>query len=118
GVGFLKAGLRLADAITTVSPTYAMEIRTPEFGMGLDGLVRARDDVLHGIVNGIDADIWNPETDAHLAATYSARTLGHRAKNKGALEKRFELEADDTPLLCVVSRLTWQKGMDVLAEAI
>lgn len=118
GVGFLKAGLQLADAITTVSPTYALEIRTPEFGMGLDGLVRVRDNVLHGIVNGIDTDIWNPETDPHLAASYSARTLGGRAKNRRAVEERFGLVRSDEPIFCVVSRLTWQKGMDLLVSVV
>ncbi|MCR5858828.1 glycogen synthase GlgA [Mesorhizobium sp. J428] len=118
GVGFLKAGLQLADAITTVSPTYALEIRTPEFGMGLDGLVRVRDHVLHGIVNGIDTEVWNPETDPHLAATYSARSLGARAKNRRAVEERFGLARDEEPIFCVISRLTWQKGMDVLASAV
>ena len=118
GVGFLKAGLQLADAITTVSPTYAMEIRTPEFGMGLDGLVRARDSLLHGIVNGIDTGIWNPETDTHLASTYSARTLPLRAKNRRAVEERFGLSRGEEPIFCIVSRLTWQKGMDVLASVV
>ncbi len=118
GVGFLKAGLQLADAITTVSPTYALEIRTPEFGMGLDGLVRVRDNVLHGIVNGIDTDVWNPETDPHLAGTYSAKTLGARAKNRRAVEERFGLTRGEEPIFCVVSRLTWQKGMDVLVSVV
>ena len=118
GVGFLKAGLQLADAITTVSPTYALEIRTPEFGMGLDGLVRVRDNVLHGIVNGIDTDVWNPETDSHLAATYSAKTLGARARNCRAIEERFGLVRSEEPIFCVVSRLTWQKGMDVLVSVV
>ena len=76
GVGFLKAGLQAAWAITTVSPTYAQEIRSPEFGMGLDGLVNMRASDLYGIVNGIDIEIWNPETDKHLAANYSADDAG------------------------------------------
>jgi starch synthase len=75
GVGFLKAGLQAAWTITTVSPTYAQEIRTPAFGMGLDGLINLRSPDLYGIVNGIDDDIWNPETDTHLAATYTAKSL-------------------------------------------
>ncbi len=115
GVGFLKAGLQAAWAITTVSPTYAQEIRTPEFGMGLDGLVNLRAGDLHGIVNGIDTDIWNPATDEHLAAAYSAKTLKARARNRTAVEERFGLDRDDGPLVCIVSRLTWQKGMDILA---
>ena len=98
GVGFLKAGLQAAWAITTVSPTYAQEIRTPAFGMGLDGLLSARAADLYGIVNGIDTDVWNPETDAHLAATYAARTLAERAANKrrgrGALRPRARRRPD------------------------
>jgi starch synthase len=118
GVGFLKAGLQAAWAITTVSPTYAQEIRTPEFGMGLDGLVNLREADLHGIVNGIDVDVWKPETDVHLVATYSAATLAARKANKAAVEERFSLDSDDGPILCVVSRLTWQKGIDTLVAAI
>ena len=83
GVGFLKAGLQFADAITTVSPTYAEKSRTPQFGMGLDGLIAARRQVLHGIVNGIDDRLWNPETDPHLAAHYRPQAR-RRAANKRA----------------------------------
>ncbi len=118
GVGFLKAGLQSAWAITTVSPTYAQEIRTPEFGMGLDGLINARAADLYGIVNGIDTGIWDPASDGHLAATFSARTLRARAANRRAVEQRFALDHDNAPLFCVISRLTWQKGMDILAAAL
>lgn len=118
GVGFLKAGLQAADRITTVSPTYAQEIREPRFGMGLEGLIAARADRMTGIVNGIDPAIWNPATDAALPAVYSARTLGRRAANKRAVERAFALDRDDEPLFCVVSRLAWQKGMDVLADVL
>ena len=114
GVGFLKAGMQLADAITTVSPTYAGEIRSVEFGMGLEGLVLARSNRVHGILNGIDAVEWNPSTDPHIAANFSAGKLAARAKNKRAVEREFGLDRDDGPLFIVVSRLTWQKGMDVL----
>ena len=115
GVGFLKAGLQSAWAITTVSPTYADEIRGAAFGMGLEGLLNRRSAELHGILNGIDTDAWNPETDELLPARYSARTLKNRARNRIALEERFGLELDSSPLVCIVSRLTWQKGMDILA---
>ena len=116
GVGLLKAGLHYADAITTVSPSYADEISTPENGMGLDGLLRERRDVLTGIVNGIDTDIWNPASDDHLALSYVSRNFVQRRQaNKRAIEQRFGLDRDDGPLFCVVSRLTWQKGMDLLA---
>lgn len=115
GVGFLKAGIACASAVTTVSPTYAEEITTPAFGMGLEGLISARKDVLHGIVNGIDTDVWNPETDPLLAAPFSAKNLKGRAENRAAVEARFGLHADDSPLFVLVSRLTWQKGIDLLA---
>jgi starch synthase len=118
GVGFLKAGMEAADAITTVSPSYAAEIRTAEFGMGLEGIVVSRGDRVSGIVNGIDPAIWNPENDADLVATYTARTLARRAANKRAMESAFGLDTDDGPLFIVISRLTWQKGMDVLLQAL
>lgn len=114
GVGFLKAGMQLADAITTVSPTYAREIRSVEFGMGLEGVVLARSHRVHGILNGIDPGEWNPATDPHLAARFTAGKLAARVKNKRALEREFALEPGDGPLFIVVSRLTWQKGMDLL----
>jgi starch synthase len=115
GVGFLKGGLHYADAITTVSPSYADEITTPEYGMGLDGLLRARRNVLTGIVNGVDTDIWNPASDDHLALSYVPRNFVQRRQaNKRAIEERLGLEQSDGPLFCVVSRLTWQKGVDIL----
>ena len=114
GVGFLKAGLALADAITTVSPTYAREIQTVQDGMGLDGLLRHRASVLHGILNGIDTDVWNPATDISLAKTFSPKSMAERTENKRALEKRFGLETGNGPLFCIVSRLTGQKGMDLV----
>lgn len=117
-IGFLKAGLALADRITTVSPTYAAEIRSEEHGMGLHGLLRHRAPVLSGILNGIDIEVWDPATDAHLAAAYDARRLTRRAANRAALQDRLGLARDpDALLVGVVSRLTWQKGMDLLAEA-
>ena len=116
GVGYLKAGLQSAWALTTVSPTYAQEIRSAEFGMGLDGLINLRSADLHGIVNGIDADVWDPAADKHLASTYTASTLEKRAANRAAVEERFGLDDSQGPILCVVSRLTWQKGMDLLAQ--
>ncbi|WP_353642214.1 glycogen synthase GlgA [Mesorhizobium sp. WSM2239] len=118
GVGFLKAGLQAATAITTVSPTYAQEIRTPAFGMGLDGLLNLRAGDLHGIVNGIDTGIWNPATDPHLVANYSSKSLKARKANRKAVEERFNLVSDDSPIVCVVSRLTWQKGIDILAGSL
>jgi len=117
GISFLKAGLAAASAITTVSPTYAREIREPGFGMGLEGLIRGRDGHVSGIVNGIDTAVWNPATDPALAAPYTVRTLAKRAANTRALEAEFGLDRGDGPVFVVISRLTWQKGMDVLLEA-
>lgn len=117
GISFLKAGLAAASRITTVSPTYAREIREPGFGMGLEGLIRARESDVSGIVNGIDPAVWNPSGDPALKSPYTAKALGKRAANKRALEAEFGLEKGDSPLFIVISRLTWQKGMDVLLEA-
>jgi starch synthase len=118
GVGFLKAGMEAASIVTTVSPTYAQEIRVPEFGMGLEGLVVNRGDRVRGIVNGIDPAEWNPASDPHLAANYTVRSLAKRTANKRALEREFGLESGGGPLFIVISRLTWQKGMDVLLEVL
>jgi len=118
GVGYLKAGLQLADAITTVSPTYAEEICTERGGMGLDGLLRYRRAALTGIVNGIDTDVWDPATDPALTAHYDSSKLEARAANKRSVETRMGLEPGDGLLLTVISRLTDQKGMDVLADAL
>lgn len=118
GVGFLKAGLQAADAITTVSPSYAAEIRLAEFGMGLEGLIASRGSAVSGMLNGIDSAEWNPASDAALASRYTARTLAARKANKRVLEAEFGLDRDDGPLFIVVSRLTWQKGMDVLPEVL
>jgi starch synthase len=119
GIGFLKAGLSFADRITTVSPTYAMEICTPEGGMGLDGLLRARASALSGIMNGIDESVWNPGTDAHLAAHYSSEALERRSQNKTALRVRFGLTGESGGMLFgIVSRLTEQKGIDLVIDAL
>ncbi|WP_206513258.1 glycogen synthase GlgA [Pelagibacterium montanilacus] len=118
GVGFLKAGLRLADAITTVSPTYAREIRSPGAGMGLEGLLVERGADLHGILNGIDVEAWNPQSDPALAAGFAAANVKKRALNTRALADRFGLDDGPGPLFGLVSRLTWQKGIDLVAENI
>ena len=118
GVGFLKAGLQAADAITTVSPTYAAEIREARFGMGLEGLIETRRERVSGIINGIDPAVWNPGTDPALPARYTADDVARRRDNKRAVEQRFGLDEDDGPLFTVISRLTWQKGMDVLAACL
>jgi starch synthase len=119
GVSYLKAGINYANAITTVSPTYAEEITTPEYGMGLDGLLRSKRDQLTGIVNGIDTQIWNPASDPHLKLSYVPRNfIQRRQVNKRAIEQRFGLAESAAPIFCVVSRLTWQKGMDILSECV
>ena len=115
-LSFLKGGLACANAITTVSPTYASEICTADYGMGLEGLLQSRRASLSGIVNGIDVDVWNPATDKTLAANYSAADISNRVLNKRAIEKRFNLETGDGIIHGVVSRLTWQKGLDIFAS--
>ena len=117
-VGYLKAGIHFADAITTVSPTYAEEIRSPAGGMGLDAMLRWRGAALRGIVNGIDTDIWNPAADPHLARSYNARSLGKRQHNRCAVETGFGLPRDDAPLLCMISRLSAQKGIDLVTASL
>ena len=117
-VGYLKAGIQFADAITTVSPTYANEIRTPADGMGLDAMLRWRESAVSGVVNGIDTDVWNPATDASLDKTYNADDLPARQANKRSVESRFGLPADESPLICMVSRLTTQKGIDLVVDAL
>jgi starch synthase len=118
-IGFLKSGLYFADRITTVSPTYAQEILTPDAGMGLDGLLRRRADRLVGIRNGIDTTIWDPATDPNLPSHYNASRLTARRANKSALQTAAGLDVDDDALLyAVVSRLTWQKGLDMLLAAL
>ncbi|CAN5426948.1 glycogen synthase GlgA [soil metagenome] len=118
GTGFLKAGLVSADAITTVSPTYAQEIRSTADGMGLDGLLVGRGDRLYGILNGIDTAAWTPATDPLLVKSFSSRALSGRSANRRHIERSFGLDKDDSPLFIVVSRLTWQKGMDMLVDAL
>lgn len=115
---FLKAGLQLADALTTVSPTYAREIQTPEFGERLDGVLRARSAVLTGILNGIDESVWNPATDPLIAQRYDAATVGAgKRANKSALQHELGLAQGEDPLLAFIGRLAHQKGADALLAA-
>ena len=115
-INYLKAGIVFADALTTVSPSYAAEIETPAFGEGLDGVLRRRHAALHGILNGIDDRLWDPATDAHLPYHYGAGDLAGKARCKTALQAEMGLTRDgDAPLLGVVSRLAEQKGFDLLA---
>ncbi len=115
-INVLKAGLLWADKITTVSPTYARELTRPEFGAGLDGVIRARAGDLVGILNGIDTQLWDPKSDAELRARYS--TPRGKAKARKALREELGLPEADGPLCVVVSRLSEQKGLDVLLEAL
>ncbi len=117
-INLLKAGLVYSDALTTVSPTYAAEIQTPEQGFGLDGLLRARSDVLAGILNGVDYSVWNPETDTAIAANYSASDLSGKQTCKLDLLQHAGLPTDRTevPIIGIVSRLASQKGFDLLAQ--
>ena len=118
-LSYLKAGIVYTDHVTTVSPSYALEIQSDEGGMGFGGLLRSRGHALSGIVNGIDIDIWNPAHDADIAANYSAENLKGKAKNKRALQKDMGLQQKpNAPLFAVISRLTTQKGLDLLVGAV
>ncbi|WPB55321.1 glycogen synthase GlgA [Xylophilus sp. GOD-11R] len=118
-LSMLKAGLSFCDAITTVSPTYAREISTEALGMGLHGVLQARASHLHGILNGVDTAIWNPATDTLLPQNYSAASMGGKAVCKAALQREFGLtERADVLLLSLVGRLTPQKGIDLVVEAL
>jgi starch synthase len=117
-INFLKGGLVFADKITTVSPTYAQEIKTAEQGFGLDGVFRKRAKDLVGILNGADYEVWDPETDPLIYQTYGSENLSGKRFCKSDLQKVFRLHIDpDIPLIGMVSRLTSQKGFDLLEEA-
>jgi starch synthase len=117
-ISYIKGGIMLADALSTVSPTYAHEIQTPEFGFGLDGALRARSGVLTGILNGVDYREWNPKTDPFIPARYSEQNLAGKRECKQNLLREFGLPeiAMDRPLLGIVSRFTQQKGIDLIGE--
>ncbi|MDH4235375.1 MAG: glycogen synthase GlgA [Gallionella sp.] len=116
-MSFLKAGLFYADHITTVSPNYAKEIQQKELGFGLQGLLSMRSGDLTGMLNGIDTEEWDPETDPHLARQYSGADMTGKSANKKALQIKLGLKTDpNVPLLGVVSRFTHQKGLDLLLE--
>ncbi len=118
-LSFMLTGLQYADAITTVSPTYAHEIQTPQHGVGLDGFLRARREVLRGILNGIDEDEWNPATDPHLAKNYSIASLDDKEENKRALCQAMRLPyRKHAPVIGIVSRLAWQKGFDLCFDSL
>lgn len=118
-INYMLGALRYADAITTVSPTYANEIQTPEFGEGLDGVLRERSYALQGILNGIDVTGFDPATDKRIAANYTVEDRGGKAVCKAKLQEELGLEVrDDRPLMVMVTRLTRQKGMDLVMYAL
>lgn len=118
-INYMLGALRYADAITTVSPTYANEIQTPEFGEGLDGVLRERSYALQGIINGIDVAGFDPATDKRIAANYTVEDRGGKAVCKAKLQEELGLEVrDDRPLMVMVTRLTRQKGMDLVMYAL
>jgi starch synthase len=118
-LSFMKAGLKFADRVTTVSPTYAREIATHEYGCGLDGVIRGRGGDVCGILNGVDPEVWNPATDAGIAKRYQADSLVGKAVCKHALQTELGLERRaEAPVFGVVSRLTSQKGLDLVLAAL
>lgn len=118
-LSFMKAGLKYAKRVTTVSPTYAREIATHEFGVGLDGVIRGRGSEVSGVLNGVDGQVWNPAADNALPAHYSAAQMAGKARCKQALQRELGLaEKPDVPLFGVVSRLTSQKGLDLVLGAV
>ncbi|MDD5581528.1 MAG: glycogen synthase GlgA [Methylobacter sp.] len=118
-LSFLKSGLTYSDRITTVSPTYALEIQTAEFGCGLDGLLSHRKDSLTGIINGIDTDHWNPQTDPILSAHFNYLTLDKKQLNKNILQEKSSLPINkNIPVFGLISRLVEQKGIDLVLECL
>ncbi len=117
-VSFLKSGIVFSDYISTVSPSYAKEIMTPQYGMGMDGILRARKNRLVGILNGIDYEAWNPEADNLIYENYSVNNLSGKEINKRKLAEELEFKVEDKPLYGMVSRLAGQKGVDILTEAL
>jgi starch synthase len=116
---FMKAGLNFSDRITTVSPSYAREIMTPEFGCGVEGVIQARRSVVSGVLNGVDSDVWNPESDDSLVVQYGADSLSRKALCKADLQKALGLAVNPKALVFgVVSRLTSQKGLDLVLDAL
>ena len=117
-INFMKGGLCYADALTTVSPSYAYELQMPFYGEGLDPIFRRRSNILTGILNGIDTSIWNPKTDGMITANYSADDLANKAECKRALQEELGLRQDPTrPLVVMIGRLTNQKGLGLVRYA-
>lgn len=118
-LSFIKGGLSYSDRITTVSPTYAQEIQTPEFGYGLEGLLSHKRSQLRGILNGIDISVWNPADDEYLEQTYDINSLADKRRNKTTLQQQLGLPVDpDIPLLGLIGRLVEQKGIDMVLNCL
>ena len=117
-VSLLKAGIVYADALTTVSPSYALEIQNPEFGLGMEGILQKRAKDLYGILNGVDYDLWSPDSDPEIPYPYDIHRMGEKARNKGALlhEVGLRESLQDRPLFGMISRLSAQKGCDLLVQ--
>lgn len=115
-LNFLKGGIVFSDLITTVSKTYAEEIQTPEYGVGLDGVLRERAKDLYGIINGIDYTIWNPEIDKFIIANYSVGNIAEKKLCKKALQRKYKLPERDVPVIGMITRLTDQKGLDLVVD--
>lgn len=114
---YMKAGIIYSDMLSTVSETYAKEIQTEEYGYGFDGIIRAYSEKLKGIINGIDYTINDPETDKHIYVNFSVKSVELKKENKIMLQRQLGLEERDVPMICMVSRLAYQKGFDILACA-
>lgn len=117
-LNFLKGGIVHSDAVTTVSPTYAQEITTKEYGCGLEGLLQKNKNKLYGIINGIDYNVWNPQTDKKLSVNFSENNLSGKQKGKENLQKELKLKVCNKPLVGIVSRLVAQKGMELVVGAL
>ena len=118
-ISFIKGGLGYSDVISTVSENYAREIQTPQYGEGLDGLLRYRRDSLYGIVNGLDYEVWDPMTDGDIERNYDLSSIENKVENKIALQRDNYISEDaEAPLIGIVSRLTYQKGLDMVADTV
>jgi starch synthase len=117
-LNFLKGGLVFGDLLTTVSRTYAREIQTPEFGCGLEGVLQERSAALHGVVNGIDYEVWNPASDGEIPKGYTAEDLEGKRACKGALQEELGLAQEPVPLVGMVTRLVEQKGLNLVLDAL
>lgn len=117
-MNLMKAGIAFADKINTVSPRYAREIQTAEYGVGLEDMLHARRADLHGILNGVDYKVWRPDTDPFIAAPFSVDDMTGKQACKRAMQQAYGLPEKDVPLFSVVSRLTWQKGINLILEAL